>query len=143
MKKIRTALIDDEDDARYLLRRMLEQAFPQIEICGEADDVDTGAALLLETKPELVFLDIKMPKGTGFDLLESVGEGDFDVIFLTAYNQFAIIFSVLVCLLGFCSTTLSKRFLIDIFGQLPFGEVMMTLATGEQVSFEDYFRSLI
>lgn len=89
--KIKAVIIDDESDARYLLRRLLEKhCSEQVEILGEADDVAPGVSLIQEVKPDLVFLDIKMKKGTGFDLLAKIGKPDFDVIFVTAYDQYAI-----------------------------------------------------
>ncbi len=88
---IKAVIIDDEKDVRYLLRNILEQHFQHtIELLGEADDVMPGIQLIEEQKPELVFLDIKMKKGTGFDLLQQVKTVDFEVIFITAYDRYAI-----------------------------------------------------
>jgi two-component system, LytTR family, response regulator len=88
---IKALIIDDEKDARFLLRNMLENNFlEQIEILGEADDVETGIEAIKRYNPDLVFLDIKMPQGTGFNLLSQFKEINFEVIFVTAYDKFAI-----------------------------------------------------
>lgn len=88
---IKAVLIDDEKDARFLLRNIIETLYQKdIEIVGEGDDVDTGLHAIRECKPDIVFLDIQMPQGTGFDLLEKVDEIDFEVVFVTAYNNYAV-----------------------------------------------------
>lgn len=89
--KTKAVIIDDEPDARYLLRRLLEKQFGErVDILGEADDVVPGIKLIESAQPELVFLDIKMKKGTGFDLLEQINSPNFEVIFATAFDQYAI-----------------------------------------------------
>lgn len=88
---INAVIIDDEKDARFLLHNLIEKKFgKQINVLGEADDVDPGVALIEKHKPDLVFLDIQMKKGTGFDLLKKIKKIDFEVIFITAYNQYAV-----------------------------------------------------
>jgi two-component system LytT family response regulator len=88
---IKVVIIDDEKDARFLLRNLLEKKFgKQIKILGEAEDVAPGVVLIEKHNPDLVFLDIQMKKGTGFDLLKSLKKVDFEVIFITAYNQYAV-----------------------------------------------------
>ncbi len=87
---IRTLLIDDEDNARFALRKVLDSNTPDIQLIGEASDVASGLALITQTKPDLVFLDVQMPDGTGFDLLEKVQDQNFKVIFVSAYDHFAI-----------------------------------------------------
>ncbi len=88
---IKTVIIDDEKDARFLLRNMLEKKLNhKIEVAGEADDVDTGLTLITNVKPDLVFLDIRMKTGTGFDLLSQMGKDAPDVIFVTAYDKYAV-----------------------------------------------------
>lgn len=84
-------IIDDEEGARFLLRDLLENNFTdQLAIKGEADGVETGIAAIQKLKPNLVFLDIKMQDGTGFDLLDRIENLSFEVIFVTAYDEFAI-----------------------------------------------------
>lgn len=76
--------------ARRGLRRILEHNFEEIEIVGEADSVTSGLLLIEEVDPDLVFLDIEMPDGTGFRLLEQLTEVNFKVVFTTSYSDYAI-----------------------------------------------------
>ena len=88
---MKALLIDDEKDARFILRNLLERKHSdQIEIIGEADDVAPGVEAIKSLKPDLVFLDIQMKKGTGFDLLSQFDEIDFEIIFITAHNQYGV-----------------------------------------------------
>lgn len=86
----RTLIIDDDQLAVRVLKRILEQNFEDINIVGEADSVATGLLLINELDPELVFLDIEMPDGTGFDLLQKLNRIDFKVVFTTSYSDYAI-----------------------------------------------------
>ncbi len=88
MKRI--AIIDDEPAARQLLRNLLASLCPGVEICGEADSVATGYPLLRQTQPHGVLLDISMEDGTGFDLLDKFPTPNFQVIFTTAHDEFAL-----------------------------------------------------
>ncbi len=90
MDKIRTVLIDDEKSSLIILQKLLERHVPEVEIVGTAQTVADGIKLIDEQKPDLVFLDISMPDGDGFEVLEKVNYKDFDVIFVTAYDQYAI-----------------------------------------------------
>jgi two-component system LytT family response regulator len=85
-----TVIIDDDQLARRGLRRILEQNFQEIEIIGEADSVASGLSLINELEPDLVFLDIEMPDGTGFTLLEKLPKVNFKVVFTTSYSDYAI-----------------------------------------------------
>ncbi len=88
---IKAIIIDDEQDARFLLRNLIEKKLAHsITLVGEADDVDTGLQLIHSVKPDLIFLDVQMKSGTGFDLLHKMGKSTPDIIFVTAYNQYAI-----------------------------------------------------
>ncbi|MFT4683053.1 MAG: two-component system LytT family response regulator [Flavobacteriales bacterium] len=87
---IRTVIIDDEEDARSTLRAFLKQYCPQAEVVGEADGVQEGYRKILGENPDLVLLDIQMEDGTGFDLLEKIRSPQFQVIFTTAFDEFAI-----------------------------------------------------
>lgn len=88
---IRTVIIDDEKDARFLLRNQLETHFQNdLEILGEAFSMESGLEVIKEHSPEIVFLDINMPDGSGFDLLMELGECSFDIIFVTAYDEYAL-----------------------------------------------------
>ncbi|MFK8103349.1 MAG: LytR/AlgR family response regulator transcription factor [Saprospiraceae bacterium] len=87
---INAVIIDDVPQARETLKADLKTYCPEIKLLGEAEGVVSGLKLLKKMKPALVFLDIQMPDGTGFDLLELVGPLDFKVIFTTASDEFAI-----------------------------------------------------
>jgi two-component system LytT family response regulator len=86
---MKALLVDDEQLARFELRRLL-RSFPEIEIAGEAKDGDEALRLIRDLRPGIVFLDIQMPGMTGFDLLEKIEDDLPDVIFTTAYDQYAI-----------------------------------------------------
>ncbi len=87
---VRTVIIDDDQLARKILYRIISQNFSEIEIVGEAASVSEGLKLINETDPDLVFLDIEMPDGTGFDLVDQLAEVDFRLVFVTSYNEYAI-----------------------------------------------------
>jgi two-component system LytT family response regulator len=88
---IRAILVDDEENARFLLNDMLMRNFPgRVNVIGQAHDIDSAQMAITTYKPDLVFLDIQMQRGTGFDLLEKLDKIDFEVVFVTAYDQFAI-----------------------------------------------------
>jgi two-component system, LytTR family, response regulator len=87
---IRTLLIDDDYVSRMILRDMLEKFLNNIEIVGETGTVAEGIKLIENTNPELVLLDISMPDGTGFDLLDKLKTINFNLIFITAYSEYAV-----------------------------------------------------
>lgn len=86
---IRCVIVEDEEIARKVLKSLLAQYCPDVMVCAEADDVESGKAMI-NARPDLVFLDIEMPGGGGFKLLNSIEKSDFEVVFITAYEQFAI-----------------------------------------------------
>ncbi|MCX6325668.1 MAG: LytTR family transcriptional regulator DNA-binding domain-containing protein [Bacteroidia bacterium] len=88
MKKLRTIIIEDEAPARELLKHYLKD-YNEIELVAECPDGFAGLKSISEMKPDLVFLDIQMPKLTGFEMLEVLEERP-EIIFTTAYDQFAI-----------------------------------------------------
>jgi two-component system, LytTR family, response regulator len=89
-KKLITAIIDDEPDAVAFISTIISEYCPDLEVCGKAYNVKDGVAMISEVKPELVFLDVEMPNGTGFDLLREFPQKNFDVVFITAFNHYAI-----------------------------------------------------
>ncbi len=88
--KLKTVIIDDESKAREAIREMIRIYCPGVELIGEAQDVLSGIQLVKSAQPDLVFLDIKMPDGTGFDLLNRIEKKDFALIFLTAFDEYAV-----------------------------------------------------
>jgi two-component system, LytTR family, response regulator len=86
---MKALIIDDERLARNELKRLLEN-FSKINVVGEAANADDGIALIDELAPDLIFLDIQMPGKTGFELLESLEGRVPEVIFTTAYDEYAL-----------------------------------------------------
>lgn len=89
---LKAIIIDDSQQARKLLRLILAEVAPHIEVCAEAESLDEAVALMKTHRPKIAFLDIEMPGKSGLQLLEELGQVDFhfEIIFTTAYNQFAI-----------------------------------------------------
>lgn len=88
---IRTLIIDDEAYARELLKQQLGEYCPDlIDVVGIAGSAIEGLKLINQLQPQLVFLDVEMPMGSGFDLLDLAGERNFEVIFTTAYQEYAL-----------------------------------------------------
>lgn len=87
---LKTIIIDDESDAIESLTVLLSDFIEGINLVGAADGVGSGYELINTVQPQLVFLDINMKDGTGFDLLNQFEQIPFQVIFVTAYDQYAI-----------------------------------------------------
>lgn len=87
---MKTLIVDDEAKARRILEALIKEYHPELEIVGTADDVPSAVQAINEFNPELVFLDIEMPKYSGFQLFEFIPDPDFDVVFATAYGEYAI-----------------------------------------------------
>jgi two-component system LytT family response regulator len=86
---IKAIVVDDEAPARREMRRLLAAHEDAISVVGDARDLATARGLLLRTRPDVVFLDIRLGKASGFDLLEDVDE-ETAVVFVTAYDDFAV-----------------------------------------------------
>ncbi len=87
---IKAIIIDDEENGRETLLFSLKEVCPEVEVVAQADSAISGLKAIEQHKPDLVFLDIEMPYGTGFDLLQNISKIDFEIIFTTAYDQYAI-----------------------------------------------------
>jgi len=87
---IRTVLIDDEVDSIRVLQKLIESFCPEVSIVGTADGVETGAGLIRSVSPDLALLDIEMVGGNAFDLLNRLQPIDFKVIFVTAFDDYAL-----------------------------------------------------
>lgn len=85
-----TLIIDDEIKSRNTLNNFLVKYCADLKVLGQADGVQTGLEQIKALQPDLIFLDIEMGDGTGFDLLEKLENKDIKVIFVTAYNEYAI-----------------------------------------------------
>lgn len=88
--KIKAVIIDDEINNIDNLKLLLDAWCPKVEVVATASNAETGREVILKHQPAIVFLDIQMPGGNGFDLLRLMGSIDFEVIFVTAYDQYAI-----------------------------------------------------
>jgi len=87
---IRALIIEDEKKSRETLSGMIERYCHDIEVVAEADGCKSGIEAIKNYHPDVVFLDIQMPDGSGFKLLEEIGKIDFEIVFTTAFDQFAI-----------------------------------------------------
>jgi len=87
---IQAVIIDDELRSLRLIRKILTENCPLVEVIGEAQGVQEGIRLIRELKPQLVFLDIEMDDGSGFDVLREFDQSAFRFIFITAHSNYAI-----------------------------------------------------
>lgn len=85
----RAVIIDDNAEARQTLADDIARYCPEISLMGEGESVASGLAVIKRLKPELVFLDVQLEDGTGFDILKTIGKHDFEVIFTTGSEDFA------------------------------------------------------
>jgi two-component system LytT family response regulator len=87
---IKAVVVDDDAGNRQYLRTLLSSAVPDVEVVAEAANITEARTAILAHTPELVFLDVEMPGGSGFDLLTQFGTWPFEVIFTTAFSRYAI-----------------------------------------------------
>lgn len=87
---IRAIIIDDEEEGRSTLTNMLHNFCKNVKVVAEADSVLTGIEIIQKNECDILFLDIQLQDGTGFDILEKTDRHDFKIIFVTAYDQYAI-----------------------------------------------------
>ncbi|MBS4061173.1 MAG: response regulator transcription factor [Bacteroidetes bacterium] len=90
MKTYNAIIIDDEYHIREAMRILLDQNCPEVRLCGIAASAEEGRALLHNNAIDLIFLDISMPREDGFDFLNSISAADYAVIFVTAFQEFAL-----------------------------------------------------
>lgn len=88
--KIKVVLIDDDVKSIENLEMLFREYAPGFEVAGTAHNIEDGAREIISKQPAIVFLDVEMPGGTGFDLLKILKTRNFDVIFITAHNKYAI-----------------------------------------------------
>jgi two-component system LytT family response regulator len=89
-KSLTVCIIDDEEGIRKNLKNQFAFLQLPVSVTGEADSVSTGVALLQEKQPDIAFLDIEMPDGKGFDILRQLADIPTKIIFITAFNQYAV-----------------------------------------------------
>jgi two-component system, LytTR family, response regulator len=88
--KIRSVIVEDETASRKALKDYLKKYCPQVEIIGEAQNIKEAVPLLHDRKPQLVFLDVEMPFGNAFDVLEACRDIHFETIFVTAFSEYSL-----------------------------------------------------
>ncbi|WP_284650822.1 LytR/AlgR family response regulator transcription factor [Flavobacterium terrisoli] len=88
--KIRSVIVEDEKAAREVLKNYLQKYCPQIEVLGEAENIKQAVPLIHEVQPQLVFLDVEMPFGNAFDVLEACKDLHFETIFVTAFSEYSL-----------------------------------------------------
>src|SRR4051812_33521143 len=90
LEKIKSVIVEDETAAREALKSYLKKYCPQVEIIGEAQNIKEAVPLLHNVKPQLVFLDVEMPFGNAFDVLEACQDIQFETIFVTAFSEYSL-----------------------------------------------------
>ena len=88
--KIKTVIVDDESIARQVLENYCKKYCPIIDIVGQAQHIKEAVPMIRELQPQLVFLDVEMPFGNAFDILEELQDQRFETIFVTAYSEYSI-----------------------------------------------------
>ncbi len=90
MNLLRVIIVEDEAKGREMLRKLVELYCPEVTIAGVAESVATGVALINEQRPDIVLMDIELQPGTCFDIFPQLEKLDFEIIFTTAYKDYAI-----------------------------------------------------
>lgn len=90
LQKIKSVIVEDETAAREVLKNYLNKYCPQVEIIGEAANIKEAVPLLHDLEPQLVFLDVEMPFGNAFDVLEACKDLQFETIFVTAFSEYSL-----------------------------------------------------
>ncbi len=88
--KIKSLIVEDEISAREALKSYLAKYCPQVELLGEASNAKEAVLKIQELKPQLVFLDVELPFGNAFDILEKTNEVHFETIFVTAFSEYSL-----------------------------------------------------
>lgn len=88
--KLTSIIVEDEETSREILKNYLKKYCPNVTVLGEASNVEDALVLIRNNDLDVVFLDVEMPYGNAFDLLDKVGDIHFETIFVTAYNHYAI-----------------------------------------------------
>ncbi|MCF7568344.1 LytTR family DNA-binding domain-containing protein [Sabulilitoribacter arenilitoris] len=88
--KLTSIIVEDEETSREILKNYLKKYCPNVDLVGEAENVEEALILIRNNNLDLVFLDVEMPYGNAFDLLDKVGDINFETVFVTAYNHYAM-----------------------------------------------------
>lgn len=111
MMTIDTILIDDEPKALAILKNKIERFCPNLDIIAETQSPEEAIVLIKEKKPQLIFLDISMPNLNGFDVLKTFKHPDFEIIFATAFDNYAIE-AIKHCAIGYLEKPVDNKELI-------------------------------
>jgi two-component system LytT family response regulator len=90
LNKLKAIIVDDEESARDVLGNLLLRFCPEIELIAKCEDIPSAVKSIEALKPDLVFLDIELPNHSGFEIIDFIKPIDFEIIFVTAYDQYAI-----------------------------------------------------
>jgi len=90
MKKLKAIIVEDEEISREILRNYILKYCPSVQIITEASNIDDAEKLIVKNNIDLLFLDVEMPYGNAFDLLDRLPERNFETVFVTAYDHYAI-----------------------------------------------------
>ncbi len=88
--KLNAIIVEDEEASRSILKNYLNKYCPNVNVLGEGENIEEGLVLIRNNDLDLVFLDVEMPYGNAFDLLDKVGDINFETVFVTAYNHYAM-----------------------------------------------------
>ncbi|MFP2995810.1 LytTR family DNA-binding domain-containing protein [Spongiivirga sp. MCCC 1A20706] len=88
--ELQAIIVEDEETSREILKNYLKKYCPNVTVMAEASNITDALALIKKQEPDLLFLDVEMPYGNAFDLLEKVGHHNFETVFVTAYDHYAI-----------------------------------------------------
>ena len=88
--ELKALLVEDEETSRDILRNYIQKYCPTVDVKAEAGTIDEALVLIKKEQPDILFLDVEMPYGNAFDLLDKVGERTFETVFVTAYDHYAI-----------------------------------------------------
>ncbi|WP_175437485.1 LytR/AlgR family response regulator transcription factor [Crocinitomix algicola] len=90
MKTIKAVIIDDESSARDIIEGLLKNYFPNVEVLAKCEDLEQGIIAIRKEQPDVVFLDIEMPNYAGYEIVNYFDKIEFEIIFVTAYDQYAV-----------------------------------------------------
>jgi len=114
---MKAVIVDDEQMSRQTLCKLLDLYCPKVQVLGEAASAEEAFSLIQKKSPEIVFLDVEMPFGSGFDLLTRFSEIDFEIIFVTAFDQYALK-AIRCCALDYLLKPINAEELIEAVRKL-------------------------
>ena len=134
---MKAVIVDDEQMSRQTLHKLLELYCPKVEIIGEAGSADEAFELIEKESPSVVFLDVEMPYGSGFDLLARFSDINFEVIFVTAFDQYALR-AIKSCALDYLLKPINAEELISAVNKLEEKENLVS----NKLNIETFLKNL-